>query len=146
VPPRHPPSGAAPPAEWLLAIRLAPLHALRRRALQEDVSMSAAVTEPVLDCDNPTYQRGYSDGQAHVIATCAKFLKPGEQPHERMERDHLDTQALLGLLADEKRWNAAMTVEAAIAALVVALVESKGWLRSYADAVIRDAIDRRTTQ
>ena len=32
--------------------------------------------------------------------------------------------------------------ERCIQNLVVALVESKGWMRSYADAIIRDAIDR----
>jgi hypothetical protein len=68
-------------------------------------------TEPPLDCDNPTYQRGYCDGQAYVIGTCAKFLKDGEMPHERMERDHLDTLALMGLLAAEKRKNEAPQTE-----------------------------------
>lgn len=34
-------------------------------------------------------------------------------------------------------------VESCIVALVKALQESKGWLHDYADAVIRDAIDRR---
>lgn len=37
---------------------------------------------------------------------------------------------------------APLTVEEAIYALVSALGESKGWLRDYSDAVIRDAIDR----
>jgi hypothetical protein len=32
--------------------------------------------------------------------------------------------------------------ERCIRNLVIALVESKGWMRSYADAIIRDAIDR----
>ncbi len=38
---------------------------------------------------------------------------------------------------------AALTVDEAIHALSSALAESKGWLRDYSDAVIRDAIDRR---
>ena len=37
----------------------------------------------------------------------------------------------------------ALTVDQAIYALSSALAESKGWLRDYSDAVIRDAIDRR---
>ena len=37
---------------------------------------------------------------------------------------------------------AALTVDEAIHALSSALAESKGWLRDYSDAVIRDAIDR----
>lgn len=37
----------------------------------------------------------------------------------------------------------APTVDAAIAAMVDALARSKGWLRDYAEAIIRDAIDRR---
>lgn len=36
-----------------------------------------------------------------------------------------------------------LTVEAAINQLVAALAESKGWLRGYADSIIRDAIDGR---
>ena len=36
----------------------------------------------------------------------------------------------------------ALTVDQAIYALSSALAESKGWLRDYSDAVIRDAIDR----
>jgi hypothetical protein len=36
----------------------------------------------------------------------------------------------------------ALTVDEAIHALSSALAESKGWLRDYSDAVIRDAIDR----
>ena len=34
------------------------------------------------------------------------------------------------------------SVETAIVALVDALVESKGWTRAYADAVVRGAVDR----
>jgi len=34
------------------------------------------------------------------------------------------------------------TVEEAILLLTDALIESKGWMRDYADAIIRDAIDR----
>ena len=34
------------------------------------------------------------------------------------------------------------SVEDCIDALVRALVESKGWLRDYADAIVRDAVDR----
>jgi Protein of unknown function (DUF551) len=41
---------------------------------------------------------------------------------------------------------AAPTVDRAIEALVSALAESKGWMRSYADSIIRDAIDRATTE
>lgn len=46
-------------------------------------------------------------------------------------------------LAVIKGAHAAPTVESAIAALVTALCESKGWLRDYADSVVRDAIDRK---
>lgn len=35
-------------------------------------------------------------------------------------------------------------VESAIAQLVTALQQSKGWMRDYADSIIRDAIDRKT--
>lgn len=35
------------------------------------------------------------------------------------------------------------SVEQAITALVTALAESKGWMRDYADSVVRDAIERR---
>lgn len=38
---------------------------------------------------------------------------------------------------------AAPTVEEGIAALVDALAESKGWMRTYAEAIIKDAIDRK---
>jgi len=37
---------------------------------------------------------------------------------------------------------AALTVEESIAALKIALRDSKGWAQSYSDALIRDAIDR----
>jgi hypothetical protein len=40
----------------------------------------------------------------------------------------------------------ALTVDQAVYALSSALAESKGWLRDYSDAVIRDAIDRRAAQ
>jgi hypothetical protein len=40
----------------------------------------------------------------------------------------------------------APTVEHAIESLVSALAESKGWMRSYADSVVRDAIDRVPTE
>jgi hypothetical protein len=36
----------------------------------------------------------------------------------------------------------AANVEQAISVLVSALVESKGWMRGYANAIVRDAIDR----
>ncbi len=36
------------------------------------------------------------------------------------------------------------TAESAIAQLVTALQQSKGWMRDYADSIIRDAIDRNT--
>jgi hypothetical protein len=86
---------------------------LANHLLRKELAALKAVpqTEPPLDCDNPTYQRGYCDGQAYVIGTCAKFLKDGEMPHERMERDHLDTLALMGLLAAEKRKNEAPQTE-----------------------------------
>jgi hypothetical protein len=37
---------------------------------------------------------------------------------------------------------AAPTIEEAIASLKIALRDSKGWTMDYADAIIRDAIDR----
>ena len=35
-----------------------------------------------------------------------------------------------------------MTIESSIVSLVDALVASKGWMRAYADAVVREAVDR----
>jgi Protein of unknown function (DUF551) len=51
---------------------------------------------------------------------------------------------------DMRRWSRALsaleatapTIEQSIEALVSALAESKGWMRSYANSIIRDAIDR----
>lgn len=40
----------------------------------------------------------------------------------------------------------APTVEQAISTLVTALAASKGWMRDYADSVVRDAIDRRAPE
>ena len=37
---------------------------------------------------------------------------------------------------------APLSVDAAVKTLVDALIESKGWMRSYADALVRSAIDR----
>jgi len=57
---------------------------------------------------------------------CAIYLKDGETPRQRMDRDHADGLALMGLLAKEKaRVEAA---EAKVAALVEALREIEGMI------------------
>lgn len=43
-----------------------------------------------------------------LIAACEPYLKEGETPVERMERDHRDSLALMTLLAREKTKNEAL--------------------------------------
>lgn len=51
------------------------------------------------------------------IAACEPYLKEGETPAERIERDHKDSLALMTLLAREKTKNEATLREAATQAL-----------------------------
>lgn len=53
-----------------------------------------------------------------LIADCADYLKEGETPRQRMDRDHKDVLALMDLLAKEK-----MRREAAEAALKDVMVD-----------------------
>lgn len=59
-----------------------------------------------------------------LIADCADYLKEGETPRQRMDRDHKDVLALMDMLAKEK-----MKREAAEAALV------------NSEAVLKEAVD-----
>ena len=40
---------------------------------------------------------------ADMIAECAMYLKPGETPRQRMDRDHADVLNLMKMLAMEKK-------------------------------------------
>ena len=39
----------------------------------------------------------------HMLADCEKYLKEGETPAQRIERERRDTEAVLNLLIREKR-------------------------------------------
>lgn len=58
------------------------------------------------------------------IAACEPYLKEGETPAERIQRDHRDSLALMTLLAREKTKN-----EALLEALreIVAAADGTGW-------------------
>lgn len=45
---------------------------------------------------------GVANRQRDLIDACAPFLKDGETPRERMDRDFADSQALMSLLADAR--------------------------------------------
>jgi len=95
----------------------------------------------------------------HVIAVCTRFLvaiAEKAEPVAWLVRDQVDglrypcnQKNPAGSIDGESEplfthpaIEPAPTVDSAISQLVAALQESKGWLRDYADAIIRDAIDR----
>ena len=57
-------------------------------------------------CEGKTKMEGYSfDAERKMIADCAPFLKEGETPAQRIERERRDTDAVLTLLIREKKKN-----------------------------------------
>ena len=63
---------------------------------------------------------------------------PGDKPGYSAEQ----MQAYARAAVAAEREDYAMNIEDAIVALVDALVSDKGWMRAYANAIVRDAIDR----
>lgn len=74
------------------------------------------------------YDKGRAEAAEALIADCADYMKEGETPRQRMDRDHKDVLALMDMLAKEK-----MKREAAEAALKEA-VEAKMGVISTLDA------------
>ena len=63
---------------------------------------------------------------------------PGDQTGYSAEQMQAYARAAVAAEREER----AISIEAAIIALVDALVSDKGWMRAYANAIVRDAIDR----
>lgn len=59
-----------------------------------------------------------------LVADCAIYLKDGETPRERMDRDHADVLGLMKLLEREKRNTEALQAE--VARLRAALLDQQG--------------------
>lgn len=96
---------------------------------------------------NIARQAGYQDGAEDrrrleaLVAECDIYLKEGETPRQRMDRDHLDILALGKMLADDRkrRDEAEARVKALTAALDFYADES-----TYVTHYAREACDRCT--
>jgi len=80
---------------------------LRRLSDVEDewMALSQDQGKAQSQIDRLTTQR---DALQAVIDACAIYLKEGETPAQRIERDHRDALALMSLLAQEKRKSEAL--------------------------------------
>jgi Asp-tRNA(Asn)/Glu-tRNA(Gln) amidotransferase B subunit len=71
--------------------------------------------------------RSRAEAAEALIADCADYLKEGETPRQRMDRDHKDVLALMDMLAKEKikreAAEAALAEATAIAEVLSGLVE-----------------------
>ena len=69
-----------------------------------------------------------------LISDCQRYLKEGETPRERMDRDFADNQSLLEMLATEKKAR-----EASDAALLEAKW-GRGWAQECVDTATKEAV------
>lgn len=118
---------------------------------------SCAMDLATCDCVNPKPVRVYlglrQTDPAALVAECSIYLKPGETPKQRMDRDFADAKALFELLAKERERTSTM---------IDALTECEEYFDNRADAdcdqdsfvpnkemrllsAVRDAIAARTT-
>jgi hypothetical protein len=107
-------------------------HGMIQARMQEEIdALRAALSQP--EPAAPT-----------VVEPVAWIFMPNNEllwPAEVEATNPIEIDSYRPLFTNPPR--TALTVDQAIYALSSALAESKGWLRDYSDAVIRDAIDRR---
>jgi hypothetical protein len=97
--------------EEVMALANAAVEARSMEELAErNVALRAAIERVIAQKDNWKHEAieyanksDYWRERAKATEVgCEKYLKEGETPAERIERDHLDSLALMGLLAKEK--------------------------------------------
>ena len=94
------------------------------------------------DTDNGVYRQGQAAMSDALTSAPAEPDAYNRRLRAQLEQEWADLQRLKNAYTTTGTPPAA-TVEQCIVPLVQALQHSKGWMHDYADAIVRDAIDRR---